>query len=96
MGNDVRPRRLHAIEGADRGCERLSSPEGAPRVRVLGSEHRAHLLALAIAAHFDVKQMLAAPFYHPCLEEGVRGALREVSAKLPRTDASLELEIERD
>ena len=45
-------------------------------------EHLAHLLAWAHQAEMTVDQMLAMPFYHPVVEEGLRTALRDVVAKL--------------
>ncbi|MCC6006328.1 MAG: dihydrolipoyl dehydrogenase [Rhodobacteraceae bacterium] len=47
------------------------------------AEHLAHLLALAIEQRLTVPQILAMPFYHPVLEEGLRSALRELSRHLP-------------
>lgn len=47
------------------------------------AEHMAHLLALAIDQSLTVQDMLRLPFYHPTLEEGLRKALREISAQLP-------------
>ncbi len=54
--------------------------------RILGAEmcapaaeHLAHLLALAIHRGLTVHDLLAMPFYHPVLEEGLRTALREIS-----------------
>ncbi len=47
------------------------------------AEHIAHLLALAIERKSTVWDMLAAPFYHPVLEEGLRSALRDLSRALP-------------
>jgi Pyruvate/2-oxoglutarate dehydrogenase complex, dihydrolipoamide dehydrogenase (E3) component, and related enzymes len=46
-------------------------------------EHFAHLFGLAIQAGMDVHDMLAMPFYHPVLEEGLRGALRQIAKELP-------------
>lgn len=46
-------------------------------------EHMAHLLALAIGRSLTVHDMLRMPFYHPVLEEGLRTALRGLSAQLP-------------
>lgn len=46
-------------------------------------EHMAHLLALAIERSLTVHGMLRMPFYHPVLEEGLRTALRDLSAQLP-------------
>ena len=62
--------RIHA----DRKTGRLLAAEMcAP-----GAEHLAHLLALAVEAKMTVADMLAMPFYHPVLEEGLRGALRDL------------------
>lgn len=47
------------------------------------AEHMAHLLALAIERSLTVHDMLRMPFYHPVLEEGLRTALRNLSAQLP-------------
>jgi dihydrolipoamide dehydrogenase len=47
-----------------------------------GGEHLAHLLAWALQNRMTVEQMLAMPYYHPVLEEGLRTALRDVSSKL--------------
>ncbi|MFD2436403.1 dihydrolipoyl dehydrogenase [Modicisalibacter luteus] len=46
------------------------------------AEHLGHLLAWAYQQRMTVRQMLDMPFYHPTLEEGVRTALRDLSAKL--------------
>jgi dihydrolipoamide dehydrogenase len=50
---------------------------------VPAAEHLAHLLALAVERKLTVADMLAMPFYHPVVEEGLRGALRALSRKLP-------------
>lgn len=47
------------------------------------AEHLAHLLALAIEQGLTVQQMLAMPFYHPVVEEGLRSALRALAKNLP-------------
>ncbi len=52
------------------------------------AEHIAHLLALAIERKSTVWDMLAMPFYHPVLEEGLRSALRDLSRFLPPKDGS--------
>ncbi|MBA4143903.1 MAG: dihydrolipoyl dehydrogenase [Nitrosospira sp.] len=52
------------------------------------AEHMAHLLALAIGRSLTVHDMLRMPFYHPVLEEGLRTALRNLSAQLPPSDES--------
>jgi dihydrolipoamide dehydrogenase len=46
------------------------------------AEHTAHLLAWAIQLKLSVARVLALPFYHPTLEEGLRTALRDVASKL--------------
>jgi dihydrolipoamide dehydrogenase len=51
------------------------------------AEHLAHLLAWACQARMTVDQMLAMPFYHPVIEEGVRTALRALHAELLKGSA---------
>jgi dihydrolipoamide dehydrogenase len=46
------------------------------------AEHLAHLLALGMDRELTVHQMLAMPFYHPVLEEGVRTALRDAARQV--------------
>lgn len=45
-------------------------------------EHLAHLLAWSGQQGMTIDQMLAMPFYHPVIEEGLRTALRDTKAKL--------------
>ena len=52
------------------------------------AEHLAHLLALAVEQRLTVADMLAMPFYHPVLEEGLRSALRDVAQDLPDAGGS--------
>lgn len=47
-----------------------------------GMEHLSHLLAWAVQTGMSVHDALAMPFYHPTLEEGLRGALRDLATKL--------------
>jgi dihydrolipoamide dehydrogenase len=47
-----------------------------------GVEHTAHLLAWAVQGRLDVEAALAMPYYHPVVEEGIRTALRDLSARL--------------
>jgi dihydrolipoamide dehydrogenase len=58
--------------------EFLGAELAAPR-----GEHLGHLLAWAHQAGLTIEQMLAMPFYHPVVEEGLRTALRDLAAKLP-------------
>ncbi len=43
-----------------------------------GGEHLAHLLAWAVMSRATATQLLAMPFYHPTLEEGLKQALRQI------------------
>lgn len=45
-------------------------------------EHLAHLLAWSHQQGLSLEQMLAMPFYHPVLEEGLRTALRDAQRQL--------------
>ncbi|SEJ09175.1 dihydrolipoyl dehydrogenase [Paraburkholderia diazotrophica] len=49
------------------------------------AEHIAHLLSWALQMNLTVDAMLAMPFYHPVVEEGLRTALRNAAAQLPKT-----------
>lgn len=53
------------------------------------AEHLAHLLAWALQNQMTIAQMLAMPFYHPVIEEGVRTALHDAKAKLRAAHAPL-------
>ncbi|MDN0081947.1 dihydrolipoyl dehydrogenase [Crenobacter sp. SG2305] len=46
------------------------------------AEHIAHLLAWSYQSQLTIDAMLAMPFYHPVVEEGLRTALRDAAAKL--------------
>jgi dihydrolipoamide dehydrogenase len=54
------------------------------------AEHIGHLLAWAAQQRMTVSAMLAMPFYHPVIEEGVRSALKDLHHKLKRTDAGID------
>ncbi len=45
-------------------------------------EHIAHLLAWAIQQKLTISEALRMPFYHPVVEEGLRGALRNAAARM--------------
>jgi len=45
------------------------------------AEHLAHLLAWALQNHMTIDRMLAMPFYHPVIEEGVRTALHHLHGR---------------
>ncbi len=55
---------------------------------VPAAEHMAHLLALAVERGLTIHDMLAMPFYHPVLEEGLRSALRDLARQLPQKGGS--------
>lgn len=42
------------------------------------AEHLAHLIAWSIGENLTIDDMLAKPFYHPVIEEGLRSALRSI------------------
>jgi dihydrolipoamide dehydrogenase len=46
------------------------------------AEHIGHLMAWAAEQRLTVRQMLAMPFYHPVVEEGLRTALRDLQHRL--------------
>ena len=46
------------------------------------AEHLAHLLAWVHQLGLTVPEILALPFYHPVVEEGLRTALRDAQAQL--------------
>lgn len=83
FGDQGRSRVMRANRGllrvyADPKTRRLLGAEmAAPR-----AEHLAHLLAWAHQQELTIDAMLAMPFYHPVVEEGVRTALRDVRTRL--------------
>jgi dihydrolipoamide dehydrogenase len=75
------------IEGQAHGALRVYAE--ASTGRVLGAqlcgpqaEHLGHLLAWAVQLRLCVDEVLALPFYHPVIEEGLRTALRDARSKL--------------
>ncbi len=54
------------------------------------AEHIGHLLAWSVQRDDTVQQMLANPFYHPVIEEGVRAALRHLQRELHMGPAPVE------
>lgn len=87
FGNQGRAR----IIAKNRGTVRLYADRSG--ARLLGAElfgpqieHLAHLLAWACQQQNTVQQLLAMPFYHPVLEEGLRTALRDLSRNLKIDD----------
>jgi dihydrolipoamide dehydrogenase len=55
------------------------------------AEHLAHQLAWAISLNLTVAQVLALPFYHPVMEEGLRTALRDAASEIATKAPALEV-----
>jgi dihydrolipoamide dehydrogenase len=73
------------VEAREGGLVRLfATSDGgrlvAAQIAAPGGGHLAHLLAWAIAARMTAAEVLARPFYHPTLEEGLQPALRALCA----------------
>lgn len=73
--------------GGNRGLLRVYAHRGSGRI--LGAEmiapegeHLAHLVAWSVQQGLTVNQALRMPFYHPVIEEALRGALRNASARM--------------
>lgn len=60
----------------------------AAEMCIPAAEHLSHLLALAIEQQLTVADMLAMPYYHPVLEEGLRKALRDLAKEVAGTGGS--------
>jgi dihydrolipoamide dehydrogenase len=94
--------RIGSVDYADQGRARvMGANAGTVRVygacgsgRLLGAEmigprveHTAHLLAWAVQEGASVNELLARPFYHPVVEEGIRTALQDLGAQLEMCEA---------
>lgn len=84
------------VEARNVGLARLYA--AAPDGRLIGADlfcpgadHLGHLIAWAVDAGMTASDLLSKPFYHPTVEEGLRGALREICRAVP-----LELPGDRD
>jgi len=85
---DFRRQSRARMTGRDRGIARVYADRASGRLLgaamcVPDGEHMAHLLALAVGQGLTVADMLRMPVYHPVLEEGLRGAFRELAKQLP-------------
>ncbi|MGR3375811.1 dihydrolipoyl dehydrogenase [Salipiger abyssi] len=76
------------VDDENTGVARIYA--AAPRGRLIGADlfcpgadHMGHLLALAIQQGLTAEELLSMPFYHPTLEEGLRGALKEICRAVP-------------
>jgi dihydrolipoamide dehydrogenase len=70
-------RGLLRVYGLHEGGELAGAELIAPR-----GEHLAHLLAWSVQQRLRVPELLAMPFYHPVIEEGLRTALRRLQRAL--------------
>lgn len=76
------------VDGVNRGA--LTLYAAAPDGRLIGAdliapagEHLAHMLAWAIQNRQTATHLLAMPFYHPTIEEGLKQALRTICTATP-------------
>ena len=83
------------VEDRARGLLRVYGERGTGRL--LGAEmiapdgeHHAHLLAWAMGQGLRVEEALGLPVYHPCTEEAVRSALRDLARALRMDDLPVE------
>ena len=75
------------VINANRGLARLYGAHGTGLflgAEMIGprAEHLGHLLAWAAQQALSVDEMLAMPFYHPVIEEGLRTGLRDLNRHL--------------
>ena len=68
---------LLRVYGDRECCSIIGAEMIGPRV-----EHIAHLLAWVNQVRMTVTRALQMPVYHPVIEEGPRGALRDLAGKL--------------
>ena len=58
---------------------------------VPGGEHMAHMISWAIQGGLTVFEMLELPYYHPVLEEGIRGGLRKLANQIEKRESAPEV-----
>lgn len=90
---DFRRQSRARMTGRDRGIARVYADRESGRLLgaamcVPDAEHMAHMLVLAVGQSLTVGDMLRMPVYHPVLEEGLRGAFRDLARQLPDTGDS--------
>lgn len=56
-----------------------------------GSEHFAHLFSLILTMKMNIHDVLAQPYYHPVLEEGLRTAFRDAASKVDTPPRDIEI-----
>lgn len=74
MANNVGALHIFADKGSG---ELLGAELFAP-----GGEHLAHLIAWAISKHQTVSELMSLPYYHPVLEEALRGAFADAARQV--------------
>ena len=101
LPHDLEDRAPRKLRDADRRARILLKNKGLLNVygdiatgRLLGAEmigpaaeHIGHLLAWSLQSQMTISEMLAMPFYHPVIEEGLRTALRDLEEKLRTAQA---------
>lgn len=59
-------------------------------------EHMAHMISWAIQRGLTVFEMLELTYYHPVVEEGIRGALRKLAGKIEKRESAPEVPLCRE
>ncbi|RJE79072.1 dihydrolipoyl dehydrogenase [Paracoccus sp. JM45] len=79
-------------EARAEGCMAIyADPQGrliGADLCVPGAEHLSHLLVWAVESKCTAMDLLAMPFYHPTLEEGMKSALRQICAAVHQPEPS--------
>ena len=88
--------KLQEIGGLHLYAERASGRVLGAELFAPDGEHLAHLISWAIQQELTVQQMLALPFYHPVIEEGLRTAIRDCASQVETTGGPLEIPLCRD
>lgn len=87
--------------GENRGLMKLYASKVTARLlgvemAVPGGEHMAHMISWAIQRGLTVFEMLELPFYHPVLEEGIRGGIRKLAARIEKRESAPEVPLCRE
>mgnify|MGYP006281467765 CR=1 FL=1 len=72
-------------------CSRKTAKLLGAEMVIPAAEHIAHSLAWALEKELTVYQILHLPFYHPVIEEGVRGAVRKLAGKIEKREPAPEV-----
>ena len=74
------------IDAQDEGLVRLYANQSGKLIGgtivLTGGEHLGQALALAIIAGMDAAELIDQPWYHPCLEEMLQAAARDIVRQL--------------